>query len=34
MAGNIQWGHATSTDLVRWQQQATALAPDSLGLLI
>lgn len=25
--GNIHWGHATSTDLVRWTQQETALFP-------
>ncbi|MGI4750687.1 MAG: glycoside hydrolase family 32 protein [Janthinobacterium lividum] len=31
--GAIHWGHATSTDLVHWQQQPTALYPDSLGYI-
>ena len=31
--GPIHWGHATSKDLVHWQQQPVALYPDSLGLI-
>lgn len=27
--GNIHWGHATSTDLVHWTQQKTALFPQA-----
>jgi len=29
--GNMSWGHATSTDLMHWTEQATALVPDELG---
>ncbi len=29
--GNMSWGHATSTDLIHWTEQATALVPDQLG---
>ncbi|WP_381802810.1 glycoside hydrolase family 32 protein [Streptomyces niveus] len=28
---NIQWGHATSTDLVNWEDRPIALAPDPEG---
>lgn len=27
----MSWGHAVSTDLVRWEQRAVALEPDALG---
>jgi len=27
--GNVHWGHVTSTDLVRWQEQPVALIPRS-----
>lgn len=29
--GPMHWGHATSKDLIRWQEQPIALYPDSLG---
>src|SRR5436190_7302970 len=31
--GPMHWGHATSTDLIRWKQQPIALYPDSLGYI-
>lgn len=29
--GNMSWGHATSTDLIHWTEQAVALTRDELG---
>ncbi len=29
--GNMSWGHATSTDLIKWEEQDVALVPDDLG---
>jgi fructan beta-fructosidase len=31
--GPMHWGHATSTNLVRWKRQPIALYPDSLGYI-
>ena len=31
--GPMHWGHATSKDLIHWQQEAIALYPDSLGYI-
>ncbi len=31
--GPMHWGHATSKDMVRWQEQPVALYPDSLGYI-
>jgi len=29
--GNMSWGHATSSDLIHWKEQAVALTRDELG---
>ena len=29
--GNMSWGHATSSDLIHWDEQAVALTRDELG---
>lgn len=31
--GPMHWGHATSTDMMRWTEQPIALYPDSLGYI-
>lgn len=31
--GPMHWGHATSKDLIHWEQQPTALYPDKLGYI-
>ena len=31
--GPMHWGHATSTDLLHWEEHPIVLAPDSLGTI-
>src|SRR5579862_7585172 len=31
--GPMHWGHATSTDLIHWDNKPIALYPDSIGLI-
>ncbi|MEG0253154.1 MAG: GH32 C-terminal domain-containing protein [Muribaculaceae bacterium] len=33
MWGNMNWGHATSTDLVTWKHFPVAIEPDGLGMI-
>ena len=30
---NLSWGHSTSTDLINWKSEPTALEPDALGMM-
>jgi sucrose-6-phosphate hydrolase SacC (GH32 family) len=29
----MHWGHATSTDMIKWQEQPIAIYPDELGYI-
>ena len=31
--GNMSWGHATSTDLIHWEEQPVAIPPNDLGFI-
>ncbi|WP_336514541.1 glycoside hydrolase family 32 protein [Pollutibacter soli] len=31
--GPMHWGHATSTDLIRWERKPIAIFPDTLGMI-
>ena len=31
--GPMHWGHASTTDLIHWQEHAVALEPDDLGMI-
>lgn len=33
MWGNMNWGHSTSKDLVKWESQPVAIAPDMIGTI-
>jgi len=31
--GNMSWGHATSKDLIHWEEQPLAIKPNELGVI-